>query len=502
MVLLVALLLVGASVWAYRTLEGPDGRLADTPAPDASPTSVAVLPFATVGGRTEEEYFSQGLSDEIRAALTRVPGLEVASRTSSHALAGSGRSAGEIAGELGVATLLEGTVQRAEDRVRVTVALVDAGSDTQLWSETFDRSLDLESLFEVEVEIARAVAEALKGELAGDAVFARTAPTSLEAHDLYLLGLYQWNRRTGPAMVRAAELFRAAASLDPGYAPAFAGLANATLLLPLYAGVPAQRAMPEARGAARAALALDSTLAEAHAALGLVQTAYDWDWAGAEASFRRALELNPRYATAYQWHGLMLDAVGRHEDAGVHHERALALDPLSVIINVSYGNHLIFTGRYDEAIDQLRATLELQLDLPLALQFLAEAYLLAGRSADAEATLRRWARAMEVAEEPWARVARGVAAARGSGPGSDAVRAVGELTEAGLLSPYWRAQLLALAGAEEEMAAALRQGLEERDFLMFFVPADPAFAPFGDGEAFRGVLSRMGVPAGSRGAGS
>lgn len=486
-VLLVALVIVGASVWAYRSLGIADPEIGGLD--EDRPGSVAVLPFENVGAEPANDYFSQGVSDEIRSALARVPGLEVASRTSSHARSGAG-SVREIAEELQVESILEGSVQRAEDRVRVTVSLVDARTDRQLWTETFDRRLDVESLFEVEGEIARSVARALQGELGPLPLLTGDAPVSLEVHDLYLLGLFHWNRRTGPEMLRAADLFRRAAELDPGYALAQAGLANATLLLPLYAGVPAHEAMPEARAAAERALALDSTRAEAHAALGLVRTAYDWDWEGAEASFRRALELNERYATAHQWYGLLLDALDRHEQAEAHHRRALELDPLSVIINEVMGNHLVFTGRYEAAIEQLQRTLELQPDLPLALQFLGEAYLLAGRPTDAERTLRGWSEVTGAPVEPWTDVVRGVVSSEAAG---QALEAVDALAADGALSPYWEAQLLALLGSRERTLDALRRGVERRDFLMFFVPADPAFGPYRDLEAFRVVMAEMGL---------
>jgi len=493
-VLLVTVVAMGILFWAYRSFGVPDvGPVAEHPRePTPALASVAVLPFEDLGGRAEEAYFTQGVSDQIRAVLARAPELHVASRTSSHALGGGGRSVGEIAQELGVRSILEGSVQRAGNRVRVIVSLVDVDSDRQLWTETYDRELEVESLFAVENEIARSVARALQVDLGETAAgMATRVPASLEAHDLYLLGLFHWNRRTGADMLRAAELFGEAVNLDPEYALARAGLAKAQLLLPLYADVRADVAMPEARAAAEAALELDPTLGEAYAALGLVQTGYDWDWQAAEASFQRALELNPRHATAHQWYGLLLDLLGRHEEARAHHRRALELDPLSAIINQIMGNHLTFVGEYDGAVRQLELTLELQPDFPLALRFLGHACLLAQRFDDGERVLRRWARVTGSAEEPWSRIMAGVAGPEGR---EAAVRAVQEVADAGVITPYWQAQYYALMGAEDELMDALRRGVESRDFLMFFVAMDPAFDPYRGDEAFTASLEPMNLP--------
>lgn len=486
-VLLVALALVGIGLWTYRSRKTPP----PTESGGAPLTSLAVLPFENVTGDPEQEFFSQGVSDEIRTALGRIPGLRVASRTSSFHFAAGTRSIQEIAGELGVDAVLEGSVQRANDRVRVSVSLVDAASDRQLWSEVFDRQLDVETLFQVEEEIAASVAAALQVGLGtGIESLAGPAPVSIAVHDLYLLGLYHWNRRTGDELLRAVDFFLEASARDPSYALAQAGLANTYVLLPLYADVPASEAMSLARAAADRALALDSTLAEAHAALAFVRTAYDWNWSAAGESFARALALDPDYATAHEWYGIYLDALGRFDEARVQHERAHALDPLSAIINEAFANHFIYSGSYEQAVTQLLRTLELQPDLPLALQFLAETYLLAGRPADARQTLARLAEVTGTDPEPWNRVVTGIES-RGARPA--ALAALREMADAGSLSPYRQAQYYALLGADDEALSALEQGLEEKDWLMFLVNVDPAFANLAPAERFRLLLARLGL---------
>lgn len=502
--LVVLLAMAGVGLWAYRnfvveragTLAGLAGR--DAPARvEASPRSVAVLPFATLGEDPESDYFSQGIGEEIRNALAAVPGLRVTSRTSSARYAGAGEGLRRIAAELGVGSVLEGAVQRRGDRVRVTVQLVDARSDHQIWAKTYDRELTVENLFAVEEEIARSVAAALEVRLAGEGRLVPAEPVSLEAHDLYLLGLHHWNRRTGPELWKAVGLLRRAVEGEPGYALAHAGLANCYVLLPLYAGVPPDSAMPLAKRAAERALALDEGLAEAHGALAFARTVYDWDWEGAEAGFRRALELRPSYATAHEWYGLLLDAVGRHEEAGEHVERALELDPHSLIINEVLGLHHLFTGSLEAAVEQLERTLELQPDFPLGLIYLAEAYLLTGRHEEARRTLGRWAELTGADADAAGEVVDGIA---DPGLRGRALGALEELEEAGAISPFRLAQLSALLGAREEALDRLLRAHEGRDFLTFLVAADPALAGLREEPEFREILGAMGLVGRDEGA--
>lgn len=493
--LIVVLALAGAGLWAYRNFAtdrpGPLARLVGGEAParvEASPRSVAVLPFESPGGDPEGEYFAHGVGEEIRNALSAVPGLRVTSRTSSARYAGAGGQLPRIAAELGVGSVLEGAVRRSGDRVRVTVQLVDAREDRQIWSKTYDRALTVENLFAVEEEIARSVAAALEVRLTGEDRLVPGEPVSLEAHDLYLLGLHHWNRRTGPELRRAIGFFRRAIEGEPGYALAHAGLANSYVLLPLYAGVPPDSAMPLAKRAARRALGLDERLAEAHAALAFARTVHDWDWEAAEEGFRRALELRPSYATAHEWYGLLLDATGRHEEAGRHVRRALELDPHSLIINEVLGLHHLFGGRLEAAVEQLERTLEIQPEFPLGLMYLAEAYLLAERYGEARRTLRRWAGLTGADPEEAAAVVDGIAdpARR-----DRALAALAELEEAGALAPFRLAQLSALLGAREAALARLGRAHRERDFLVFLAAADPGLAGLGEEPEFREILRAM-----------
>lgn len=478
-ILLVALAVTGVALWTYRTREIP-----------AQPRSVAVLPFENVTGDPAQDFFSEGISDEIRTALSRLPGLQVASRTSSFGMAGERGSARQIAQELGVSSLLEGSVQRAEGRVRVMVSLVDARTDTQLWTESYDRLLTVENLFAVQDEIAGSVAEALEVELGGSARLGRRAPASLEVHDLYLLGLYHWNRRTGPELLRAAEFFEDAVEEDPGYALAHAGVAKTQVLLPLYTQIPSAAALPRARAAADRAVALDSTLAEAHAARGFVYAVDEWNWEAVDREFGHALSLDPNYATGHQWYAVALDAQGRFEEAREQHERALALDPRSVIIHTTFGNHLIFTGDYEGAVRQLGEALALQPDLPLALNYMAEAQILAGRPEAAGDALVRLARAEGQGSQLWERVAAGLEDSARAGDGAEAVSM---LAADDAFGGVVEARYYAFLGAGPRALDALERAWESRDWLLFLVDADPAFDRFDGEPRFDRILSFMGL---------
>lgn len=497
--LIVVLFVIGAGLWAYRNFVREPGALdvgpAATEAARAEPSaeeigSVAVLPFENVGDDPDNEYFSRGVSEEIRRVLAQVPGLRVPSRISSFRYASGSMTLAELADELDVEAVLDGSVRRAGDRVRVTVQLVDARADEHLFAETYDRELTVDGLFTVEDQIARAVAEALQVELAGGESQRRQRPVSLETHDLYLLGLYHWNRRTGPELQQAAELFREAVDREPDYALAHAGLANTYVLLPLYAGVPASEAMPRARAAAQRALALDNGLAHAHAALGFVRTTHDWDWTGAETAFQRAIRLDPSYATAHEWYGLLLDALGRHDEAYRRLQRALELDPLSPIINEVMADHFIWIGDNQRAIEQLEHTLELHPEFPLALQFLAQCYVEAERFDEARGALHRWAELTGNDPGAWDPVMAGF---DGTGGRDAAAAAVSAMHDDGVLDPFRAAEYHAMLGARDRALDALEVAYRERAFLMFLVNTDPRFAALRSSDRFRSILRDMAL---------
>jgi serine/threonine-protein kinase len=340
------------------------------------PRSVAVLPLENVGGSDSDRYFSEGITDELTSALGKVPGLRVASRTSVFALRTKGMDAQEIAKTLKVSSILEGTIRRSGDRLRVTAQLTNASDGLALWSDVYERQM--KDVFDVQDDISSSIANALRVALAPPSgakagAPARTALAGTEdlvAYDLYLRGRYFWHQRGNDALHRAAEYFGQAIDRDPTFARAYAGLADALGLLPIYGRTPADSAFPLARQAAERALSLDSTLAEAHTTLGLLLKSTG-EWEPAAVEFRRSLALDSTYATGHQWYAEVLIITGRVREAIHELERARDLEPLSPVINAELGYTLGLAGRYQEAILAGQRAVELDSTLWTGHAFLA-----------------------------------------------------------------------------------------------------------------------------------
>ena len=333
---------IGIATFVYRAL--PKSNRAATLIP---PKSIAVLPFRNLSDDPANAYLSDGVQDEIRTRLSKISELKVTSRTSTHHLGSAPDNLPEIAQKLGVAKVLEGSVQKAGQQIRVNVQLIDALAGAQLWAESFDRNIA--DIFKVESDIAEKVANALQARLTGQEKEEITkAPTaSTAAHELYLKGRYFWNKRTGPDLKTAIDYFNQAIETDPNYALAYAGLADSYSRYSFDIGsLSPKEAMPKAKAAADKAIQLDETLAEAHAALGFVLMNYDWAWANAEKEFKRAIELNPNYEVAHHWYSHYLTALGRTQDSLVESKRALELDRLDLNINVHLGWHYLYARQY------------------------------------------------------------------------------------------------------------------------------------------------------------
>jgi len=338
-----------------RYTNSKSGEEAELPA-----KSIAVLPFENLSGNPENAYFTDGIQEEILTRLAKIADLKVISRTSTARYKSSPANLRQIAKQLGVANILEGTVQKAADQVRVNVQLIKAETDAHLWAETYDRKLT--DIFGVESDIAKTIADTLQAKLTGSEKNAIAAqPTeNTEAHEFYLKGRYFWNKRTGPDLRKAIDYFKQAIDKDPKYALAYAGLADSYTLLSAYGAGSPQESFPSAKTAAQKALELDDTLAEAHTSLGQILLFYDLDLAGSTKEFERAIALNPNYATAHHWYGVgPAMSLGEFDRAIAELRRAQQLDPLSLIINADLGVAFATARRYDEAIAQLRKTIEM-----------------------------------------------------------------------------------------------------------------------------------------------
>ena len=322
--------------------------------------SIAVMPFDNLSGDPQNAYFSEGVQDEILTRLAKIAELKVISRTSTQRFKSAPNDLRQIAQQLGVANILEGSVQKANDQVRVNVQLINALTDTHLWADTYDRKLT--DIFAVETEIAKTVADVLKAKLTGseEHVIAARPTENTEAHQLYLKGRFFWNKRTGNDLKKSIDYFQQAIAADPNYALAYAGVADGYVWLPGYTVGTPRDCYPKAAAAAKKALELDDTLAEARTSLALAFWLYNFDFSQAIREFQRAIELNPNYAIAHQQYGNnTLMALGRFDDSIAEGKRAVELDPLSLVINADLGTDYYYARRYDEAIAQVRKTLEM-----------------------------------------------------------------------------------------------------------------------------------------------
>ena len=364
--------------------------------PVASEKSIAVLPFDNLSRDPENAYFSEGIQDEILTRLAKIAELKVISRTSTQRFKSSPGDLPQIAQQLGVANILEGSVQKPSDQVRVNVQLIHAPTDTHLWADTYDRKLT--DVFAVESEIAKTVAERLQAKLTGSAehVLASRPTENPEAHQLYLKGRYFWNKRTTDNLKKAIDFFEQAIAKDPAYAVAYSGLADAHAVLPYYAATSPKDDAGKALAAAGKAVKLDDSLAEAHTSLANALV-LNLQFSDAVPEFQRAIELNPNYATAHHWYGELLQNDGRIDEALAELRRAHELDPLSLVINSVLGSTLIVAGQDDAAIEQLQKTIAMDPNFDLAHWFLGQAYEDKGRVTEA---IQEYEKAIKLNSDP------------------------------------------------------------------------------------------------------
>ena len=366
-----------------------------TPVPVTMPVAsepesraIAVLLFVNASADPENEYFSDGMTDELITALTKVEGLRVASRTSVFALKNVREDVRTIGARLNVSTVLEGTVRKAGNQIRVTVQLTSVRDGRTLWSERYDR--ELADVFAIQDEIAGTIVRTLRSTLLGD--LGDPTPVrytgNVRAYSLYLKGRFWWNRRTQADIAQGIRYFEQAIAEDPGYALAYSGLADSYALDLDYRGVPVVEGMQRAKAEARRAIELDETLAEAHTSLGWVTFIYDWDWRAADREFRRAIELNPRYSTARQWYAWYLMAMGRFDEALAEGRVAVELDTGSVSIRRSLGWLQYYSRQSEAALENLRRALTMDPTAEETHRLLALVYLQQGRYDDAAAAFR------------------------------------------------------------------------------------------------------------------
>jgi len=454
--------------------------------------SIAVLPFENLSEDKTNAYFAEGMQDEILARLSKIADLKVISRTSTQRFKSASGDLREIAKQLGVANILEGSVQKAADQVRVNVQLINAINDAHLWGDIYDRKLT--DIFAVESDIASKIADTLQAKLTGgEKQMIAAQPTSnLTAYDLYLKGRLLWSKRGGENLRQGIAFYEQAIALDPNYALAYAGLAEAYVVLPFYTATAPSEAFPKAKIAALKALQLNDKLAEAHTGFARVLW-YDFDMLGSISEFQRAIALNPNYATAHQWYGRApLAALGRFDEAIAEGKRAIELDPLSPIINADLGYTMINARRYGEAIAQLRQTLEIDPTFYYAHYTLGMALQVKG---DLPAAIAEYTKAQQLTDNNLrARVLLTAAKAQ-SGDKEAAVQMLAELEELSRnrnVRAFWRALLHLSLGNREEAVRWLEQGVVgHEDMDVNFIKVDPLLDPLRGDPRFEALVQKV-----------
>src|SRR5438477_1556691 len=425
--------------------------------------SIAVLPFDNLSRDPDNAYFAEGVQDEILTRLAKVADLKVISRTSTQRFKSAPSDLREIAKQLGVMHIVEGSVQKANDQVRVNVQLINALTDAHLWADTYDRKLN--DIFAVESEIAKTIADTLQVKLTGSEkqMIAAQPTTDTTAYELYHKGRSLWERRSGDNIPKAISFYEQAIAHDPNYAPAYAGLAQAYILLPFYAGADRRDASVKAKDAALKALRLDPNLAEAHVALGKVLFFSEIDLAGAMREYKRGIELQPNDATAHHWFGNdTLAALGQFEEAIAEGKRSVELDPLSIVINVDLGETFYYARRYDEAARQMRKALEIDptsfyahYNLGIVLQLMG----------DLPGAIAEYEKAKQLGDNPLVSALCASAKAL-AGDKNAALRMLSDFDELSRhreVVGYCRALLYLSLNDKDEAERWLEQGFKERD---------------------------------------
>jgi TolB-like protein/DNA-binding winged helix-turn-helix (wHTH) protein/Flp pilus assembly protein TadD len=456
--------------------------------------SLAVLPLDNLSADASQNYFADGMTDELITDLAQISALRVISRTSVMVYKGAHKSLPQIARELNVDAVVEGTVLRSGDQVRITAQLIDASTDKHLWSQSYEG--DLRDTLALQNSVARAIADQIRINLTPQeqAALKSVKVVNPEAYQSYLKGRYFWNKRTADSLKVALAYFNQAIEEDPKYPRAYSGLADTYALLGdwQYAVMPPTEAFPKAKTAVLKALELDSTLGEAHNSLAFILDGFDWDFDSAGKEFQRAIELTPGYATAHHWYAWHLSLLGRYDEAIVEMRKAENLDPLSLIINADLAELLVMAHSYDESIRQSRKTIEMDPNFALAHNQLAQAYLQKHMYDEAVAELRKAVQLSGGSPTCIANLARAYVA---SGKRSEALKLLGELkkrSNPGHSNASEIAMIYAALGDTNQAMNWLEKSYEER-----FNPGvllRPGFDPLRSDSRFQNLVHRVGLP--------
>jgi TolB-like protein/Tfp pilus assembly protein PilF len=456
--------------------------------------SLAVLPLENLSRDPEQEYFAEGLTEALITTLAKIGDLRVASRTSAMHYKGTSKPLPQIAKELGVEAIVEGSVLRDGNRVRITAQLIDAERESHLWAECYER--DLRDVLSLQADIAQAIAHEVRIKLTpqDQANLAHLQPVYPEAYEAYLLGRYHWNRRSGEGVGRAIQFFQQAIAKDPTYAAAYSGLADCLTLIGSWGAVPPTEGAGKAKALALQALAIDSGLAEAHTSLAWATMWYDYDFATTEKEFERSLELNPRYITGHEFFGFYLAFLGRYEEGYTELQRAIRLDPLSSPVHLGMGFVYWSAYRFDQAIVELEKSI--QLDPGNALAHAVLGYTLMHKSLYAHA-IEELQKAVDLSHSASSIVASLAEAYAAGGNHHEAQKILEELKHVSkqrYASPYPVARIYMALGKKEEAFRWLENAYAEHAAMMFFLKIDPRFSELHSEPRFLDLLRRMNFP--------
>ena len=476
--------------------EPPTELIRARPDIEKQDSSIAVLPFANVSAEAENDYFCDGLAEELLNALAKIEGLKVAARTSAFSFKGKNIDASEIGKALRVNTILEGSVRKSGNRLRITAQLVNASDGYHLWSERYDR--ELQDIFDVQDEITLAIVDSLRLKLFGDrrAAVLRRYTENTEAYQLYLRGRFFWNKRTTNGYKQAIEYFEHAIELDPNYALAYSGIAdcyNASGFSFDLGSLPTNDLASKAKAAALKALEIDDTLAEAHTSLAYAHLLFHWDWGAAENGFRRAIDLNPNYANAHHWYSHFLVAKARFGESLVHSELALELDPLSVVMHTHLGWHYLYGRQYDLAIDQLKKALCIDPEFLHAHWYLALAFEMSGLYPEAEAEFRE---ALATSEDTLTIEADSGHFYAVSGQPEKAHEVLQKLSDSAgkaNVSSFEIALVHLGLGDREQAFRYLESSLRERSDMMVYLNVEPRLDPLRNDPRYADLARQVGA---------
>lgn len=455
--------------------------------------SLAVLPLENLSGDPEQEYFADGLTEALITSLAKIGALRVLSRTTAMHYKKARRPLPEIARELQVEGVVEGAVMRSSDRVRISVQLIDARSDAHLWAENYERNL--RDVLGLQAEVSQAIAGQVRVKLTPEekAQFAQVHPIDPAAYEAYLKGRYHWNRRNAGELPKAMQYFQDAIARDPGYAAAYAGLADSLSTIAAWTFAPPRENCEKARALALQAMEMEPSLAEPHVSLGWIHAWYDFDFAAAEREFERALELNARYPTAHYWFGYFLGLMGRYEEGYTEIKRAIRLDPLSAVHHWRLGVMYWSSRRYDHAIESFNKVIEMDPSFLGAYAFLGWTYLCTSQYEQAIAAGKK---PTELSEAPMFLVGLAHVYA-GAGRRDEALKLLQEIqnrSKTQYVTPYGLARVYTALEEKEVAIGWLQTAYEENATWMIFLKTDPHLDPLRADPRFQDLLRRMNFP--------